>query len=154
MVDFKLQRALDLLVFAIKVTDSFDISFQDSLYLKLSGDASFILLLDDDIAYLDLEMNLGFLVKSMSFKSGTLVIEGTKTELPTLVLSTLTFPHLSKLCVILCLLEKVGESISYYPVEIQFPRHIRWKLMRKPGSKKLFVWDPTSFAKFLKHCWI
>ena len=102
----------DRLAFAVRVTDSFEIPSEDSLFLKLSmpGVAGFLLLLVDEVLCLGLVINLGLWAKSKGFKSSAIVTEGTRTGFAMLVLSKLTLLDLSKLCVRLCQLEKVGEK--------------------------------------------
>ena len=103
---------LDRLAFAIAVAFPFDIPSEGSLSLKLSmpGVPSFLLLLEDDVSCLGLVINLGLWAKSKGFESRALVTEGSRTQFSMLILSRLTLLDLSKLCVRLCLLEKMGEK--------------------------------------------
>ena len=100
------------LAFAITVAFSTDISSEDSLSLKLSmpGVLSFLLLLEDDVSCLGLVTNRVLWAKSKGFESRALVTEGTRTWFSMLVLSKVTLLDLSKLCVRLCPLEKMGEE--------------------------------------------
>ena len=100
------------LAFVIKVADSLDIFSEDRLALKLTITwlADFLLLLEDEVSCLGLVRNLELWEKSKSFQSRVLVSESTKTRFAMLVLTKLTSLDLSKLCVKLCLLEKMGEK--------------------------------------------
>ena len=98
--------------FATKVADSLDIFSEDRLSLKLTMTwlAGFLLLLGDEVSCLGLVRNLELWEKSKSFQSRVLVSESTKTRFAMLVLTKLTSLDLSKLCVKLSLLEKMGEK--------------------------------------------
>ena len=83
----------------------------------------FLLLLEDDIPCLGLLINLVFWVKSKGFESRVSVTEGTRTGLSMLVLSKLTFLDLSKLCVRLCLLQKIWGKHIFLRVLNSFEKH-------------------------------
>ena len=68
------------------------------------------MLLEDEVSCLSLVINQGLWAKPKDFESRALVTEGTRTGFAMLVLSKLTLLDLSRLCVRLCLLEKMGET--------------------------------------------
>ena len=113
------------LAFVTRVADSFDIPSEDSLSLKLSMPevVGFLWLLEDHVLCLGLVINLLFWVKSKGFELRILATEGTRTGFGMLVLSVLTLLDLSKLCVGLCLLEKMVESISFFCESNTFEKH-------------------------------
>ena len=124
------------------------------------------MLLEDEVSCLSLVINQGLWAKPKDFESRALVTEGTRTGFAMLVLSKLTLLDLSRLCVRLCLLEKMGEThillcesntFEKHPCLCcmdQFLRDIRWNLMGNSGSEKVYVWGLPRFAKVLRHHWI
>ena len=123
--------------FAVKVADSFDIPSEDSFSLKLSMPevADFLLILEDQVPCSGLVINLGLWAKSKGFESRAIVTEGTRTGFAMLALSKLTFLDLSKLCVRLYLLKKMGKKHILLCESNTFENHLYLCCM-DPVSKR------------------
>ena len=89
----------------------------------MPGVAGFLLLLEDEVPCLGLVINLGLWAKLKGFESRVLVTAGTRTVFAKLALSKLTLLDLTKFCVRLCLLEKMGGKHILLCESNAFARH-------------------------------